>query len=314
MGPIVPGVTTSDPASPATVGPDPTAARYRAPSWAPFAAAGVTVLLWASAFVGIRSAGTYFDPGALALGRLVVAAVVLGVLVALRREPLPRGRDWWLILAVGVLWLGVYNVALNAGEQVLDAGTAAMVVGIGPIFIALLAGWLLREGFPRFLVLGLGVAFAGSVVVGWSISQGGSTPLRGVLLCVLAAATYAGGVVAQKPALKRVSALQITFLGCVIGGLCCLPWAGTLVRQVGAAPAGALWTLVYLGVFPTAIAFTTWAYALRHTSAGRMGATTYVVPALVVLLAWLLLDEVPPLGAVIGGALCLVGVGISRRR
>jgi drug/metabolite transporter (DMT)-like permease len=72
--------------------------------------------------------------------------------------------------------------------------------------------------------------------------------------------------------------------------------------------------MVYLGAVPTALAFSTWAYALSRTDAGRLGATTYLVPPIVVLLGWLLLDEVPPALAVVGGLVCLAGVAVSRRR
>jgi drug/metabolite transporter (DMT)-like permease len=112
-------------------------------------AAGVTLVLWASAFVGIRAAGDDFSPGALALGRLMVAALVLGVIVVARREPLPNVRDLPLIALCGLLWLGAYSVLLNAAERRVDAGTAAMLVNVGPVLIALLAGWLLAEGFHR---------------------------------------------------------------------------------------------------------------------------------------------------------------------
>jgi drug/metabolite transporter (DMT)-like permease len=71
------------------------------------------------------------------------------------------------------------------------------------------------------------------------------------------------------------------------------------------------WT-VYLGVFPTAVGFTTWAYALRRTTAGRMGATTYLVPPLTILLGGLFLNETPPALALAGGALCLAGVFVAR--
>ena len=276
------------------------------------------MLLWASAFVGIRYAAPWLSPGALAFGRLFVGTVALGALVLVRREPLPRGRDWWRIIAIGVLWFGIYNVALNAGERVLDAGTAAMVINIGPLLIALLAGVLLHEGFPRGLLIGLGVAFAGSIVVGLATSDAGagSASAIGVLLCLTAAVVYAIAVVLQKGVLARVSAVQVTFLGCAVGAVCTAGWAPQLVQQVGAAsqPAPVIATVVYLGLFPTAIAFTTWAFALRHLPAGRLGATTYVVPALVVLMSWVLLGEIPPWGALVGGALCLAGVAISRRR
>jgi len=278
------------------------------------AAASVTVVLWASAFVAIRSGGRYFDPGALALGRLLAGSVVLGAVWLARGGGWPPRAAWPGIVCAGVLWFGVYMVALNWGEQHVDAGTAAMVVNIGPVLIAVLGGWLLREGFPRRLLAGMAVSFAGAVVVGLSESGGGRASLLGVGMCLLAAVSYATAVVAQKPALRHASALQVTTFGCFIGTLATLPFAGRLVSQAAAAPLPATLTLVYLGVFPTALAFTTWAYALSRTTAGKMGATTYVVPALVVVMSWTILGQTPKALGFLGGALCLAGVAVSRRR
>lgn len=287
------------------------------------AAAGVTVVLWASAFVSIRSAGAAYSPGALALGRLLAGALVLGLVLLIRREGLPPRAAWRGILVSGLLWFGVYMVVLNWGEQEVDAGTAAMVVNIGPILIALLGARFLKESLPPRLVAGMAVSFAGAVAVGLSMSggsegsggsSGAQTSVLGVVLCLIAAAAYAGGVVAQKPALAHGSALQVTTFGCLVGAVACLPFAGQLVEEAGRAPLSATLNMVYLGVFPTALAFTTWAYALARTTAGRMGATTYAVPALVVLLAWLFLGELPGALTLAGGALCLAGVAVSRSR
>jgi len=121
-------------------------------------------------------------------------------------------------------------------------------------------------------------------------------------------------VVIQKPLLARVSALQVTFLACTVGAVACLPFAPALVREAGHAPAGSLAWAVYLGALPTAVAFTTWAYALARTSAGRLGVTTYLVPPISVLLGWLILGEVPGWVALAGGVLCLAGVAVSRLR
>src|SRR3954453_23496551 len=90
-------------------------------------AAFVTVGLWASAFVGIRDAGHHISPGALSLGRLIVATLALGAFVGWRHEPLPPRADLPRIALVGLLWLGAYNVLLNAAERHVDAGTAAML-------------------------------------------------------------------------------------------------------------------------------------------------------------------------------------------
>jgi drug/metabolite transporter (DMT)-like permease len=277
------------------------------------ASAGVTVVLWASSFVAIRSAGHYFSPGALALGRLLIGAVALGLVWAVRREGWPPRAAWPGIAVAGALWFGVYMVALNWGEQKVDAGTASMITSTGPVLIALLSGWLLGEGFPPGLVAGLAVSFVGAVVVGISASSGGRAPVSGILLCVLAAVSYAPSAVVQKPALRRASALQVTTFGCAAGAVVCLPFAGQLASQLARAPGSAPLSVAYLGVFPTAVAFTTWAYALARTRAGKMGATMYAIPALTVVMSWTALSEVPRWPTIAGGALCLLGVAISRR-
>ncbi|MFB9659883.1 DMT family transporter [Glycomyces mayteni] len=275
-------------------------------------AVAVTVICWASAFVSIRDAGQHLDPGPLTLGRAGVAAVVLLAVWALRREGLPGRRAWPGIATAGVLWFGVYMVALNWGEQLVDAGTAALIVNIGPILIALLGGWILKEGFPPRLFLGITVAFAGVAVVSLSMGRHGTASVLGVLLCLVSAITYAVSVVVQKPTLKHCSSLQFTAFGNAIAAVLCLPFAPLLLRQLGDAPASATLHVLYLGLFPTALAFLTWGYALRYTTAGKLGATTYVVPAIVVLMSWTLLGEIPTWLTLAGGALALVGVAISR--
>jgi len=277
------------------------------------AAASTSVLLWASAFVSIRGAADHFGPGALSLGRLLIGSLALVALLLARGEGLPPRAAWPGIVASGLVWFGLYTVAIHWGERLVDAGTAAMVVGLGPLLIALLGGWLLREGLPVKLLTGLAVSFIGALVVGVSMSGGGGGSVGGILLCVLAACTYAAGVVIQKPALRHASPLQVTTFSCLTGAVACLPFAPQLASQVAAAPTAATLNVVYLGLFPTALAFTTWAYALARTTAGRLGATTYVVPALVVVMSWVVLGEVPRLLTFVGGALCLAGVALSRR-
>lgn len=278
------------------------------------AAAGVTVVLWASAFVSIRSAGEAYAPGALALGRLLTGSLVLVAILLIRREGVPPRAAWPGIVVSGLLWFGGYSVVLNWGEQLVDAGTASLVVNIAPLLMALLAFRLLGERLAPRLLTGMAVSFAGAVVVGLSMAGGGSTSVLGVVLCLVAAVAYAGGVVAQKPTLAYASPLQVTTYGALIGAVGCLPFGWQLAQDAAHAPLSATLNMVYLGVFPTALAFTTWAYALARTTASRMGATTYAVPAIVVLMAWLLLDEIPGPLTLAGGVLCLAGVAVARSR
>jgi drug/metabolite transporter (DMT)-like permease len=288
------------------------------------AAMAVTVVLWASAFVGIRAVGHEIGPGALTLGRVAVGSVALTVLLGVatlrrrttrspRPEPaprFPRGRLLAAVAAWGVAWFGLYNLVLNAAERHLDAGTTALLVNIAPMLVAVLAGTLLGEGFPRRLLAGMAVALAGVVVIAVSTSSG-RFDVVGVLLGVGAAVLYAGPATVQKRLLPHVDALTMTWLGCLAGTLAALPFLPALVDQLATASGSAVLGIVYLGVFPTAVAFTTWAYVLRRTSAGRTAAATYAVPPLTILMSWALLGEVPPVAALAGGVLALAGVAVA---
>jgi drug/metabolite transporter (DMT)-like permease len=239
--------------------------------------------------------------------------VALGAFAAVRRESLPARRDLARIACYGVLWLVVYNIVLNEAERRVDAGTAAMLVNIGPILIALLAGLLLREGFPRGLLAGCVVAFAGTAIIALATSDGGGAASWGAVLCVVAAFAYAAAVIVQKPVLIRASAFQVTWIACTVATIVCLPLTPQLLHDLRDADSSSIAWTVYLGIFPTAVGFVLWAYALGRTTAGRMGSMTYLVPPIAIALGWAFLGETPALLAVAGGALCLAGVVLARR-
>ncbi|NDZ97641.1 DMT family transporter [Streptomyces sp. SID6673] len=284
-------------------------------------AATVTVVLWASAFVVIRDLGPAFSPGSMAFLRLLFGVVALTVvLVVARRRPAsrartgprwPRGRALRLVIAYGVAWFGAYSVVLNWAEQHLDAGTAALLVNLAPIIVAVYAGFFLGEGFSRTLVIGIVISFSGVVLITVG-GDGAHGDWPGLALGVVTAVLYAAGVLLQKVALRAVDAVTATWLGAVAGLVATLPFAPTAMRELAAADPGQVGAIIYLGVGPTAIAFTTWAYALARTDAGKLAATTLAVPAIVILMSWWFLGELPPAIRIVGGVLCLAGVAIGR--
>jgi drug/metabolite transporter (DMT)-like permease len=278
-----------------------------------------TLVTWASAFVAIRHLGATVPPGSLSLGRLLVAVAVLGLLVMRlwhRRgqRRLPTRREWPLVALGGASWIGVYNLTLNESERRIDAGTAALLVQIGPILVALLATFVLGERMSRWLLIGLAVGFGGVVLIARASSSSDNGDLVGVLLGVVAALTFAVGVITQKKLLTcGMTALEMTFWYYVVGMVVCLPWAGELVGVAAEASVSDLFWVAWLGVFPSALAFVTWAYALSHSDAGKFAMSTFLVPFITTLIAWLLLSEVPPPMAFVGGVLCIVGVFLTRR-
>jgi drug/metabolite transporter (DMT)-like permease len=277
-------------------------------------AAGLfTVTLWGSAFVGIRAAGAVLSPGSLALGRLLVSCLLLGVVAAVRRDPLPSRRDLVAIAIYGVLWLAIYSTSLNAAERIVDAGTAALLINVGPIVVAILAGLVLHEGFPRRLFVGCAIAFAGCAAIALATTQTRADAGVGIVLLAVAVLAYSTAIVVQKPVLARVPSFQVTWLGVVAATIACLPFAPSLLSELPKAGSNAIAWTVYLGAFPTAIGFASWGYALRRTKAGQLSALTYLAPVVAIVLGWLVLGERPPWLALVGGAVAIAGVYYARR-
>jgi drug/metabolite transporter (DMT)-like permease len=283
----------------------------------PLLAVATTLVFWASAFVAIRHLAHDFSAGPLTLARMGVAAIALAFVALRHGLPRPSRRQWVSITVIGVLWFSIYHLALNQGEVWVDAGTAAMLLQVSPVLVAALAVTFLGERFTAPLVIGLLVAFAGVALIGLSGSGDSGVDsdkmLLGALLCLVSAATYSVSLILQKPLLTDLSAVHVTWLACAIGAITCLPFGPSLVSEAADAPASSLLWLIYLGVFPTAIAFTTYAYALRHMTASSLGVTTYLVPPITIVMALVFLGETPPAVAYVGGALALVGVAITRR-
>ena len=203
-------------AAPAPSQPAPSGAG-EVPGWLPLAAVGTTLLLWASAFVAIRHLGQDFSAGPLSLGRLLVGAAVLGVVALSRGVPHPTRREWVSLVSIGVLWFGIYNVALNEGEQRVDAGTAAMLIQLSPVLIAVLAAVFLDERFTAYLGLGLALAFGGVALISVSTSESAGHDVLGVFLCLLSAVVYSISLILQKPLVARLQAVHVTWLACTVG-------------------------------------------------------------------------------------------------
>jgi drug/metabolite transporter (DMT)-like permease len=277
--------------------------------------AGVVVLtmfLWASGFVVVRYIRPYYGAGEIVFARFFGAGLVLSIPLAFERPSRPSRSDAAAIFVVGVMWLGLNNFMLNAGEKLIDAGTAAMLANVSPVCVAVAAALVLRERVGRPIIVGLAVALAGAIVIGWSSGHhhGG---LGGAALCLFSAIPFTIAVVAQKPVLARVSPTTATWGACMACALVFIPFAPDLVHEVSHAPANYTLLLGYLILGPSAVAFATWAFALTHSGLAAQTVGTYLVPLFAVLLGWLALGETPAALAVLGGALCLAGVTIAQR-
>jgi drug/metabolite transporter (DMT)-like permease len=266
-----------------------------------------TVLLWASAFPGIRAALEGFSPTGLASLRFAVAGAILLLVQAIAGGVRPRLADLPRILGSGALGIAAYNIALNQGELTVSAGAASFLVNTAPIFTALLATLVLRERIGWRSWAGMAVGLAGVALI--ARAEAGASPLGwGAALVLLAAALQALYFVLMKPLIQRYGPLQATSFAVLAGAAALLPWLPAALLEARQAPAAATLAALYLAVFPAALAYLIWSVALQRLPASRAAAWLYLVPPVATLIGVVWPGEVPPLHSLIGGAIALAGV------
>ncbi len=160
---------------------------------------------------------------------------------------------------------------------------------------------------------GIAVAVAGVAVI--SMSQGGGLTFDpGALLILLAAVSTSVFFIVSKKPLTHYSALEFTSYSIWAGTLPLLIFAPGLIRQFPSAAPSATIAIIYLGIFPAAIAYVLWNYALARMPASILSSFLYLAPVLAMGIAWVWLGELPTLLTIVGGAVAIVGVFIVQTK
>ena len=267
------------------------------------------VFLWGTAPVGIRVALAGYAPIQLSLLRFSIASLLLAIYVSFTGIRLPQRRDLPSLVCASILGITFYNTILNYGLTTVSAATASFMVAATPIWTALLATILLKEHLTAIGWTGVMISFVG---IGLIADKGGHgihfSP--GALYILLGTFSYAGYQVLQKQLLARYNAIEFTCYSSWLGTLFMIPLGRGLIASAHSASLTATLAVVYLGVFPAAIANVGWTYALSFIPASRMCSFLYLMPVVTLIIGWLWLHEVPSALSILGGAIALTGVSL----
>jgi drug/metabolite transporter (DMT)-like permease len=277
------------------------------------AALGGTVLIWGSAFAAIRVALKAYHPGEMALLRLLFASAALAIYALLVRMRLPSARDLPGIFLLGFLGFGFYNAALNYGEVTVQAGVASLLIATAPMFTALLAVVFLGERMGLRGWLGVLIAFTGVALI-IAGQQGRFGLNRGAFIIMIAAISAAVYFVVQRRFHRRYSSLELTAYSVWSGTLLILFYLPTLFTELRTVPWQATAVVAYLGVFPAALGYVLWNYALSKLPVSRVASFLYLVPVVAMTGGWLMLGEMPAPLSLCGGPVAITGVFLVNRR
>jgi drug/metabolite transporter (DMT)-like permease len=283
--------------------------------WALFALLG---LAWGSSYLFIKIGVGSLPPFTLIAGRLGIGALVLGIVLRLAHEPLPRDRETYRKLAI----MSVVNIALpftliTFGERSIDSALAAILNSTVPLFtIVLAAATFHDEAITVNRLAGLAIGFIGVIViVSGSLTGSSEASILGELAMIGSSISYAVGNVYARRSVRGLRPMIPAFFQVFLAFL----WTGALALllespwTVRPAP-DAVFAVIWLGVVGSGFAYLIYFRLLRAWGATRTSMVAYLLPIVGIVLGAVVLGERIDARILLGTALVIGGIALVNSR
>lgn len=282
-------------------------------------------LIWGGTFIAGRIVSGQLPPAVGALGRYLIATVVLLVFWfasearASNSKPLTQldRKEWLFVLGLAATGILIYNLGFFAALGLIPASRTAVFVALNPAFTIVLTVLLFRERMVWTRWLGVALALVGVWIV---ITRGDLLQLfqsigKGELLMLMAVAAWVGYTLIGRQVLKTMSPLKSTLWASIFGTLMLSFFALPSFANVKAAQftMPVVLSLIFLGALGTAVAFVWYYQGVQRLGTSRTVVFNNLVPIFGVLLGWLILDEAISISLLVGGSIAVVGIFLVNR-
>jgi drug/metabolite transporter (DMT)-like permease len=282
-----------------------------------YSAWAVVCVVWGTTYLAIRIALETVPPFLMGGFRYTLAGIILIAALAWRGERLPRPREWGPLIVLGILLLGFGNGGVVWAEQYVASGLTAVLIGTSAFWMTGVSAAFPGGGaLTRRHVAGLTVGFGGIVLLVWpelTVGDSRGTFAAGVVATQLACVGWAFGSAYARGHNPHGNVLTMAAFEMLFGGLALIA-AGSLHREwthLTFTPRSAV-ALGYLVVFGAVIAFSAYAYALKHLPVALVSTYAYVNPVIAVVLGTLVLGEPFTSRIAVAGAVVIAGMMLVR--
>lgn len=288
-------------------------------SWSPSASQAGTAewlllvvpgLIWGASFLFIAEGMRAIGPNGVTFVRILVGFATLSLFPAARR-PVMRS-DWAGIVSLGVLWLAFPLSMFPFAEQHVSSALTGMLNGANPMFTAIVAAVIVRRAPSRRVLAGLAVGIAGAILMALPSVGEGHSSAAGVGMILVALVSYGFALNIASPLQQRNGALPVIWRAQMFALILTAP-LGVPDLLIARWMPGPVVALLALGVLGTGVAHVVISVAAGRLGATRASATTFLIPAVALVLGVVARHEKVALLSVLGSVVCICGAWIMRR-
>jgi drug/metabolite transporter (DMT)-like permease len=209
-----------------------------------------------------------------------------------------------------MIGIALYMFVFNSAQKRITAATGAFLIGSAPVFTSIFSAMFLKERINIMTLLGIGISFCGIAIICFSEKNGVSFDI-GVIIMLIAAMLISLYNILVKKITKKYTSLEVTTYAFISGTFFLLVFTPSLLNEMKHIPFTIHLTVIYLGLFPAAIAYVLWGFSLSKGNTTQVASFMYVTPLLTIVMGWFWIREIPSGFSILGGLIIIAGVVIT---